>query len=69
MSSRPASVAETRPALSLADHIEELRLELASVLCPKERRQIEEELRAARAALENLKVLNGGRPLRRPHRP
>ena len=56
MSTRPASVAETRPALSLAEHIEELRLELASALRPKERRQIEQELRAARAKLEGLEA-------------
>jgi len=35
----------------LEARIEELRAELASVICPKERRQIERDLKLARAKL------------------
>ncbi|WP_198157693.1 hypothetical protein [Methylobacterium nodulans] len=41
--------------LALQAHVEELRAELASVLCPAERRQIERDLRTARAQLADLR--------------
>ena len=50
-----ASTAPAAARLALAAHVEELRAELASVLCPKERRQIERDLKVARAKLDALR--------------
>ena len=49
-----ASTAPAAARLVLEAHVEELRAELASVLCPKEHRQIERELKVARAKLDAL---------------
>lgn len=53
MTNRSTSSAPTlaRSTHQLEGHVEELRAELASVLCPVERRQIERELQAVRAEL------------------
>ena len=48
----PAPVAAR---LALESHVEELRAELASILCPRERRQIERDLKAAHAKLTELR--------------
>jgi len=53
--SNPASTAPASSRFTLHVHVEELRAELASVLCPKERRQIAHELQAAQAELEGLR--------------
>lgn len=56
MTNRSTASAPTlaRSTHHLEGHIEELRAELASVLCPAERRQIERELKVARTALATL---------------
>lgn len=47
----PSLTATSTASRNLLVQIEELRAELASVTCPKERRQIQRELRAAKAQL------------------
>lgn len=47
---RPAPTAPAAARLAIQSHIEELRAELSGVTCPRERRVIAAELRAAEAA-------------------
>jgi hypothetical protein len=46
----PASIAPATARLAIQSHIAELRAELSAVTCPRERRVIAAELRAAEAA-------------------
>jgi hypothetical protein len=48
----PASIAPAAARLDLRNHIAELRAELSGVSCPRERRQIRAELKAAEAACQ-----------------
>ena len=56
----PSLTATSTANRNLLFQIEELRAELASVTCPKERRQIQRELRAAKAQLELCRILGDG---------
>ena len=53
--SRLAPTAPVAARITLEAHVEELRAELTSVLCPSERRQIERDLRTATEQLDALR--------------
>ncbi|GAA0241464.1 hypothetical protein LNAOJCKE_4929 [Methylorubrum aminovorans] len=51
---RPTSTLPAHTRFALVTHVAELQAELASVTCPRERRTIAAELKAARAAVAQL---------------
>ncbi|CAX17105.1 hypothetical protein PUR23_28015 [Methylorubrum populi] len=51
---RPTSTLPAHARLALVTHVAELEAELASVSCPRERRTIAAELKAARSAVSQL---------------
>ncbi|WP_167349668.1 hypothetical protein [Methylobacterium indicum] len=51
---RPTSTLPAHARYALATHVAELQAELASISCPRERRTIQAELKAAQARVAQL---------------
>ncbi|BAQ50247.1 hypothetical protein [Methylobacterium aquaticum] len=49
---RPTSTLSDTARFALVTHIEELKAELSSLSCPRERRETQAQLKAAQAAID-----------------